>query len=164
MAECLSILQQLLVAGNETMDGSTGVSSQPDVSFSFNCSNCDDMDLDMFDVATDGMAASFDFGELDVSPPGNFTQPIRFTSMTSENMASELPEGENEIELVMGLVNFSQVSFDAPTNVGPFQYSEAGTLISINTFTVPEPATTALQLVALAALAGLARRRARRAR
>jgi hypothetical protein len=107
------------------------------------------------------MQASFGFGELDVSPPGSYTNPIPFASLSSQNAATELPAGENEAELLIGLANFSTESFDPPTNVPSFDYVEAGTLITINTFTVPEPAGALLQLVALAAVVSIARRRVR---
>ncbi|MBW1882547.1 MAG: hypothetical protein JRJ58_03385 [Deltaproteobacteria bacterium] len=142
-------------------DGATISDTQPDTSFSFDCTNCKDLDLDLFDVPTDGMQASFGFGELGVSPPGSYTNPIPFSSLSSENAATELPAGENEAELVIGLADFSTESFDPPTNVPSFDYTVAGTVIAINTFTVPEPTSALLQVVALAAVVSIARRRVR---
>jgi hypothetical protein len=135
-----------------------------DVAFTFDCTNCKDMDLDLFDVATDGMAAGFGFGELNVPTPNDFTNPILFGDMSQDSGASELPAGENEVELVMGLASFSTVSFDPPTNVPSFSYTEAGTLIAVNAFTVPEASAGALALAAFGTVAGLARSRSRSSR
>jgi len=143
-------------------NGATGVSSQPETSFSFDCTNCNDLDLALGDTATGGMVASFGFSQLDVTPPGNFTNPISFSALTQNSGATELPSGESEIELIVGLADFATVGFDPPTLLPTFQYVAAGTVIEVNTFTVPEPALFAVHGIALATLAALARRRRRR--
>ncbi|MBW2422249.1 MAG: hypothetical protein JRH19_27200 [Deltaproteobacteria bacterium] len=141
--------------------GATGVSSQPDTIYTFDCTNCKDLDYELFDTATDGIDANFGFGELDVDPPGNYTNPILFSALSSDSEASELPDGGAEAELIIGLADFWTVTFDEPTDVPSFEYVEAGTVIANNSFTVPEPAAPALQLMALAALATVARHRKR---
>jgi MYXO-CTERM domain-containing protein len=108
------------------------------------------------------MDANFGFDELGVDPAGNFTNPIPFSSLLSDNEASELPAGEAELELLVGIATFTNdVSWDAPTNVPVFRYVEAGTVIAINSFTVPEPAAWQTGLTALLSLGAVARHRRR---
>ena len=149
------------LAVTEPADGSTITDTTPDVAFSFDCTNCNDLESDLFDVATDGNDASFGFVELDVMPAASFTNPIPFAQMDQEGLGTELPLGENEVELLIGLTDISTESFDAPTNLASFEYTAAATLIVINAFTVPEPGTASLSVVALL---GVALVRARRGR
>jgi MYXO-CTERM domain-containing protein len=134
--------------------GTADVSTTPDVAFTIDCTNCDDLNLELENLS--GMAASFGFGELDVM---SFTNPIPFAAMMSEGPEIELALGLAEVELLSGLVNFSDESFDAPSGLGSFEYIEAGLLFASSTFTVPEPAGTTPALAALVALGLLHRRR-----
>ena len=77
-------------------NGATISDAQPDTAFDFDCTNCKDLDVEIFDVATGGMVADFEFEELNQLPPGSFTNPIPFSSLFSNTGASELPAGENE--------------------------------------------------------------------
>jgi hypothetical protein len=136
--------------------GATGVGSMPDVAFSLDCNNCNDLSLELESVG----AVSFEFGELDVE---TFTNPIPFAAMTSSGGETELLDGMVDAELLAGLADFSDESFDPPSALPPFTYIQAGVVFTVSTFTVPEPRGAAPALVALATLSLLARRRIARA-
>ncbi len=132
-------------------DGATGVSATPDVAFTLDCTNCDDLNLELQSIA----GATFGFGELDV---GTFTNPIPFAAMDSSGGETELPLGPVDALLLAGLVEFADSSFDAPSALPPFTYIEAGLVSAVSTFTVPEPGAVVAAVAALATL-GLLRSR-----
>ena len=144
-------------------NGATDVSPMPDVAFSFDCPSCNDLNLEIFDVATGGTAAGLTFGELDVTPPANFTNPILFDDMRSgQAPPNPLPDGLTEIELLLARADFAQVPFDVnPSGHPSFQYIQASAVFTAATVTVPELSAATGGWITLAALAFLARRRAR---
>jgi len=134
-------------------DGATGVSAMPDVSFTLDCTNCDDLNLELQSLP----GPTFGFGELDV---GAFTNPIPFASMMSSGSETELATGPVDAELLAGLVDFTNMNFRAPSGL-PFTYIEAGVVTTFSTFTVPEPEGAGTALAALATLGLLGRHRRR---
>lgn len=132
-------------------EGATGVSSTPDVSFTLDCTNCNDLRVELQSLP----GPTFVFGELDV---GTFTNPIPFAAMMSRGGETELAMGPADAELLTGLVDFVDTSFDPPSALGPFSYIEAGVVTASSTFTVPEPAGLAPPLAAWGTLALLAAR------
>jgi hypothetical protein len=140
-------------------DGSVGVSSTPDVAYTFDCTNCKDMRVDLADLATGGMAAFAFFGELDVVG-GAFTNPVPFDALnTGSGPSPPFPDGPTEAVLLMGLVTFSDEAFDPPSALPTFEYVEASLLLAQSAFVVPEPSAGVSACAALAVLALLRARR-----
>ena len=102
---------------------------------------------------------TFGFGELDV---GVFTNPIPFAAMMSSGTETELPDGTVDAELLSGLVDFVDRSFDPPSQLPPFTYVEAGIVSTSSTFTVPEPGGVVSIVTAWTTLGFLALRVRRR--
>ena len=133
-------------------DGATGVSSMPDFAFSFDCTNCKDLSLEIFDVFTDGFAGNLNFGELDVTP-GTFTNPIPFASMQSDGgPPAALPDGLAEAEFLIGLATFTSPTFDAPSALPAFEYIDAAAIFANSVFSVPEPSPELATLAVLGTL------------
>lgn len=133
-------------------DGAANVGTTPDVAFTIDCPNCDDLSFNMENLV--GVGGSFEFGEFDVM---SLTNPIPFAAMMNNGPAIELAAGLVDAELLAGLANFSDQSFDAPSGLGSFEYIEAAVLFADSTFTVPEPMGTIAALAAIATLALLRR-------
>jgi hypothetical protein len=135
-------------------DGATGVDAMPDVSYTLDCMNCDDLNLELQSLP----GPTFGFGELDV---GMFTNPIPFAAMMSSGSETELAPGLVDAELLAGLVSFTDRSFLPPSGLPAFTYIEAGVVTTFSTFTVPEPGGVGTALAALATLGLLGRHKRR---
>jgi len=139
-------------------DGAAGVDTMPDVAFTLDCANCNDLNLELEERSQPG--ATFNFGELDV---GGFTNPIPFGVMQSSGGETELALGLTDAALLAGLANFFENStFDLPTTLAPFEYIEAAVVSAVSTFTVPEPGRRVTSMAALGMLGLLARAAFRR--
>jgi hypothetical protein len=140
-------------------NGATGVGSMPDVAFTLDCTNCNDLNLELESLP----GPTFGFGQLDV---GTFLNPIPFSAMElrSSGAETELPDVLVDAELLVGLVDFTDESFDPPSSLEPFEYVEAAVVTTVSTFTVPEPGGPATVVPVLATLGLLARRGRRSAR
>jgi hypothetical protein len=157
--EPVGVGPQPTLAIDQPADGAVGVSSTPTVAFSFDCTNCKDLRLEILDLATGGMAGSLSFGELDVVG-GAFTNPIPFSSMGSGmGPPMPLPDGPADVELLLALVSFTDRNFDPPTSLPSSQYVEASAIFARSTATVPEPAADLAAITALGVLALIGSRR-----
>lgn len=134
----------------------TGVSSTPDVTYALDCTNCSDLDIEIFDLLTDGATALF---STSASAPPALPNPILFSSLISENMLTELPDGDVVIDMLVGLSAFDTGTL-SPSG-GGFDYEEVGSLLAMSTFQVPEPSATFASLAALATVGSVVRLRRR---
>lgn len=107
----------------------------PDISYQTNCVNCETLDPEIFDVATDGSTLS------------------SFTDFTTP---APLPNGAYEIEMISGLEDDSIESLSGGDSFPYKQETGVGTVIA---FTVPEPGSAVTGMAAIVALVSLRRRR-----